>query len=429
MRTSAHSGTRWYVIACGLLLAQALVCATDVRILAQSKSWLTVYYPSWAMRPVGTSQYALPPWDIDWRGITHLVHFHVGVDAKTPPYFKAVTSRNDSIDIEFNGIANPGDGRWLRWQDSLITCAHRHKVKVVLSLDAVEPQNLNIVAADSGKAQLLVNSMVGYCERKGYDGVEIDWEGKGIVREDVSRLMRIFRRRLDLRKPAGLLLVSPGSGQNRLYDPSLDALIDQYNLQMYDYAYAWGGFLKRANVTWYISPLHRGDTPFGMEGQAYETRGPLQWIADGHSPSKIGVGIPTFGYIMKNQNKLFQPMKSDGDYGYATYGECLALMKNGGIEGWDSDRLEPFISGVAVRTEGNQWWKASGVRAGQQFFATYENPRSIREKIEWVKNNRLGGVMVYDLTMSWDPAGTWGGKNPLLYAIASDLFGVPTASQ
>lgn len=387
---------------------------------AQRLNWVTVYYPVWAMRPLGSAAWAIPPWEIDWTGITHVVHFNnTNVDS-TPPFYRPVRVASDSIDLEFLGITNPGNGQWVHWQDSLITIAHRHAVKVLLNLSALGgsgEKSLAYIAADSSRVHLLVSTMVGYARRKGYDGVEIDWEPPS-NRQDLSRLLRMFRRGLDELIPGGQLLLSPGSGQQNLYDPAVtNALVDQINLQLYDYAHAWGGAAVGANVTWYTSPLSPGKIPRGMEGAAWSTRGPLQWIAAGHREDKLGVGIPLFGYVLKNQNELFQPMASGGDYGYARYQDCLALLGNGGREGWDEERKVPYISGVALRTEGNTWWGQPGVSGGQKFFATYENPRSVREKVRWAQDHHLGGIMVYDLTMDWDGSKPKDQHDPLLSAI------------
>ncbi len=396
--------------------AVLLGCSTQ----AQGLKWLTVYYPVWAMRPLGSAAWAIPPWEIDWRGITHVVHFNnTNVDS-IPPFYRPVRVPADSIDLEFLGITNPGDGHWLHWQDSLISIAHRHGVKVLLNLSALGgsgEKSLAYIAADSGRVQMLVGAMVGYATRKRYDGVEIDWEPPS-NRQDLSRLIRMFRRGLDQQMPGGQLLLSPGSGQQNLYDPAVtNACVDQINLQLYDYPYAWGGSAVGSNVTWYTSPLLPGKVPAGMEGGAWSTRGPLQWAAAGHRKDKLGVGIPLFGYVLKNQNELFRPMPSGGDYGYARYQECITLLNNGGREGWDDERRVPYIQGQAVRTEGNTWWGQPGVNAGQKFFATYENPRSLREKVQWARDNDLGGVMAYDLTMDWDATKPPGQREPLLGAI------------
>src|SRR5713101_3479857 len=89
--------------------------------------WFTVYYPTWAMGDLGQANFIIPPNEVDWTGITHVVHFGNGNVSTTPPYFSPVTSANDSIEWSFNGIANPGCGPtcWRNWQDTLIRTAHR----------------------------------------------------------------------------------------------------------------------------------------------------------------------------------------------------------------------------------------------------------------------------------------------------------------
>lgn len=384
--------------------------------------WVTVYYPHWAMGALGAGPLALPPWEIDWTGITHVVHFFNGNVSTVPPYSTIVAGSNDSIDVEFCGITRPGGGpsTWIHWQDSLLTIAHRNGAKVLLTIQAVDPTNLNYVAADSARADTFATYIVGYMQRKGYDGLELDWEGWAsplAPAADVNRLVRRLRAALDTMTPHGLLAVAAMTTYGSLYWPSQDGMVDQYNLMCYDYAFAWNPEI-RSNSSWYVAPLHRGTgLPTGFEGMSYDTRGPLQWIAAGHDPAKVGVGIPTFGWVMKDVDGIMQAMKN-ANYGYAKYQQCIAMLDNGGSEGWDDERKVPYIAGTALRSEGGTGWREPGVLAGQKFFATYENPRSMQEKAIWVRENNLGGIMLYDLTTDLDPTKPFGERNPLVGAAA-----------
>jgi len=381
------------------------------------------------MGDLGQANFIIPPNEVDWTGITHVVHFGNGNVSTTPPYFSPVTSANDSIEWSFNGIANPGCGPtcWRNWQDTLIRTAHRRGTKVVITIQAVDPRNLNPVAEDSTRTDLFAQAVIAYCQRKGYDGIELDWEGwlaPITTSDNVNRLVRRLRVALNTMTPRGEFLMSPGGSQAALYYPSQDSLVDQFNFQMYDFAYAWYPTIN-SNAVWYISPLHRGTVPPTFQGEAYDTRGPEQWMTAGHDRPRLGILMPAYGWVMKNADSLFQPMLSGGDYGYAKYQDSQRLLTNGGSEGWDDERKVPYIRGTAIRTEGNMGWGQPGVQAGQRFFATFDNFRSIREKVVWAESVGIGGIGLYDLTMDLDPSLPFGQRNPLLNAALAALGNRP----
>ncbi len=409
-----------------VLIALLLSISTD-RASSQSK-WFTVYYPVWSMVPLGVTADALPPWEMDWRGITHVIHFFNknNVDTTTSPYFSPVTIANDSIDYEFYGIGNPGSGpsSWKKWQDSLITIAHRNNAKVFVNVQSVDAKFLNWVVADSIRTEAFVNGVVGYCERKKYDGVEINWEGwitPIAPKAQSSRLFRRFRSRLDQSSTVKVLSLAPVQGDWNVFDPTAANLIDQINIQLYAYAYAWYSPVSD-NASWYVSPLFRGTVPTGFDGLSWDTQGPIQWVNVGYNPAKLGLGGPTFGWILKGMDTLYQATKGGCNYGYAKYWDCLALLTNGGVEGWDDQRKVPYIKGTATLTIGPQFCASSGVVAGQKFWATYDNPRSIQEKVTWLKTKGYGGVMLFDMTMDLKSSLPINQRNPLKNAWADALM-------
>jgi hypothetical protein len=392
------------------------------------------------MGPLGATDAALPPWEIDWSGLTHVILFDNGNISQTPPYWayafgppplRPLDTESDSISVEFNGVASPGDGGgWPHYLDSLVTIAHRHGVKVLATIQAVNPLNLNYVAQDSSRAQVLIEAAVEWAERKHFDGIELDWEGWAAPLpepEIVNRFVRMLYHRVHRMKTdggaPGLITISAGSGQNDLYDPAQDYMVDQFNLQLYDYSYAWYGKLN-ANAAWYLAPLHRGAVDPTFEGEAYDTRGPLQWVDAGHDRKHLGMGVPLFGSILRNVDSLFQPMDWSGDYGLAHYQVIDDLKSIGGVEEWDDVRKVRSIRGTARRSNGREvYYQSDGVDAGQKFFATGENPRSLQEKINWMIRWGFGGIMTYDLAADLDPTQPIGSgkRNPLKHAVDAAL--------
>jgi GH18 family chitinase len=420
-----------------LLSGALLIMLLSIAAAGQNK-WFTTYYSTWSMLPLGSSNLALPPWEIDWTGLTHVVLFDNGNVTQHPPYWAYMfgsiptDSESDSVAVEFNGVAAPGTGKFTHYMDSLVAIAHRKGVKVVVTIQAVNPLNLNYVAADSARTQLFVNTVGSWAERKKFDGVELDWEGwasplppAAVVNRFVRMLYNRIHTMTTVGGAPGLIMISAGSGQQTLYDPAQDYMVDQFNLQLYDYAYAWYAKIG-SNASWYISPLHKGTVDPTFEGEAYDTRGPLQWVDAGHSPQRIGLGIPAFGYILRNVDGLFQPM-ANPDYGNAHYQVIEALKSNGGVEEWDDARKVRSIHGTALRNAGSVYYGSDGINAGQKFFATGENPQSLGEKIQWMNANNFGGVMTYEFVSDLDYTQSIvsGRRNPLQRSIATALGSPP----
>jgi hypothetical protein len=68
--------------------------------------------------------------------------------------------------------------------------------------------------------------MVAFVARHGYNGVGVDWEPSS-NRNDMSRLIRLFRERLVLVKPRGLLFLTANYYHFDLYSPALvNAMVD-----------------------------------------------------------------------------------------------------------------------------------------------------------------------------------------------------------
>jgi len=439
------------------ILIAILLALTVLTSTAHAGKWFTTYYAVWSYQAVGTAPNSCPPWEIDWNGLTHMVLFDNGNVTQNPPYWaymfagtgkpkngniqagRPTDTESDSTEIHYAGISNPGNGTWPKYLDSLVTIGHRNNVRMFITIQGVNPTNLNAIANDSAKAQVLVNTLVAWAERKKFDGVELDWEGWAVPLPPtpiVSRFVRLLYRRLQTMK-TGLggraqLLVAGGSNYWDKYDPEQDYMVDQYNLMMYDYTFAWDDAAAR-NGVWHISPLYhgyKGSSYMGLkwdfpswQGGSYEDRGPLQWAQKGHDIKKMGIGIPTYADVYigtKTFRSGFSQIMSNGPYKVYE-----GLKSIGGTKVWDDAQKVEHTYGRT--TAAYPWWWYQSIPANTDYYAVSETPASIAMKYEWIVKIGAGGVMTYDYCNDMNGAYPKGDKrrHPLNRAVGDAILGLP----
>ncbi len=402
-------------------------------IPAQSQ-WNTAYYATWNQTTLNGSSWngenlGEPPDQVDWTGITHVVHFGNGNVVSTPPYSLFAT---DTTEI----IYGP-DGGSVNYQKLLITTAHAHGVKVCLSIQAVDPSGLHVALASQATANVFCDWIISYAKIHGYDGVEIDWEGESPDPTLATRLILTLRTYLNkyYSPVRGLILLSPGLNDGTSYTPAAcDTAVDQYNIQTY--AMIWSP--NNTNHTWHVCPVYPGTAPSGEDDQGLDgltdgsTGDVQQWITDGHDPSKVGLLLNTFGYFFLGADGLFQSWSQcighNGSQTVTQNSMLTGLLTVGGTMTWDAVRQGSYISGTATAAYGSSEY--GGVAKGQKFFAPLATPQWIQAVVQYYRTKKfggksLGGLSLYSLTEDFDPTKPAGqGRNYIHDALRDALGGV-----
>jgi chitinase len=231
-----------------------------------------------------------------------------------------------------------------------------------------------------------------------FDGIDIDWEfpvSGGMEgnakrpedRENFTLMLAELRRQLD----------AQGSADRRHYEIAIAAsanpraianleiarivpLLDFISVMTYDYH-------AGSRVTGFNSPLYasRGDpTP------AFNIDASMRAFREAGVPAgKLLVGIPFYGRgyggVGSVNDGLFQPASGSpqgwrgGDGDWRTLSQTR-LKDPRYAQRWDSAARVPWL-----------YDSTSGT------WVTYDDPRSIREKVRYVREQRLGGVMIWEL--------------------------------
>jgi chitinase len=209
-----------------------------------------------------------------------------------------------------------------------------------------------------------------------FDGFDLDWEFPAAAdTANYLALAQEFRRQLDALRPGLRLSVAwaPGLGRYQGLDfKAVAAFVDQINLMNYDYNGPW------SHTTGMIAPLYPidGDPLQGNNVaatiDAYEQAGV--------PPSKMLLGIPFYAYgwsgVADVNHGLFQP-------GQPIQGEHFYSYIRS---------IEPQCKLYRDPRSQTPWLYAN------KTFWTFDDPDSIRAKVAYAGQHRLGGVMVWELS-------------------------------
>jgi chitinase len=396
--------------------------------------WLTAYYPVWSLGiSNGGMPNPMPPQEMNWNGITHLVHFGIGPQQTEPYWSPAVRNRqgiDDSLNLVWAAGWLNGPGR-LNMIDSLRKYATLNGTKLLLSCGGIwgeQARNMDFITIDSVRTQKFVDAVCGFAWRHGYDGVEIDYEPPQ-SREQMSRLTRIMRRALGHWTPRGILITAVANGTEESYDTALIDSIDQYNFMMYDMHFVNSGISSNGSpedVVGFNAPLFPADNTLypelsywgynynGRRGGIGAATSPRKFIRMGFPPEKVGAGLPFYGYIYPG--RLRPNQRRNGAWPqYVSQVDCRTALRVGGERYWEPQARVPWIAGVATTKIG---WM---VKPGDEFYITYDDSASLVEKIRWAKSLNLGGIMVYELWTGWLSDEPQGKQDQLFRSVVEEL--------
>jgi hypothetical protein len=130
------------------------------------------------------------------------------------------------------------------------------------------------------------------------------------------------------------------------------------------------------------------------------------FISNGMSPRKLGIGIPFYGYVWTGTN-ITQPRQSWTNAPTVTqlaYSAIMADYYQSNLYHWDTNTQSAFL-GITNSNPANN------------IFLSYDDQRTCQAKINYVRNHNLGGVIIWELAQ-----GHQGGQSdPLMQALKQAL--------
>lgn len=270
-------------------------------------------------------------------------------------------------------------------------------LKILLSVGGAGNDNgFSEMVINHASRKIFIKSIKNLLRNYTLDGIDLDWEfpalhkvqGGGRERQHFSQLLREIRMEFIREKRAYILTIAAAAPQiivDVSYDiDQLNQYVDFVNVMTYDYHY----YTKYTPFTGFNSPLY----PRASEQLYLATLNinytVQMYLSKGLDPSKIVVGIPTYGHtftlVNQNNHGVSSPASgfgSLGALGYINYPQVCTFIANSSS---DTTIQQDGEAKVPYLYNHKEW-------------VSFETPQSVMEKAQFIKQNNLRGAMIYSL--------------------------------
>lgn len=298
------------------------------------------------------------------------------------------------------------------------------KLKTLLAIGgwSFGTQKFKDMSATRYSRQTFIYSAIPFLRARHFDGLDVDWEYPkgGDDKKNFVLLLKELREAFEaeaqeVKKPRLLLSAAVPVGPDNVrggYDvPAVAGYLDFINLMAYDFHGKW------ERETGHNAPLHAPSSDSEWRKQLSVSAAADLWTRLGAPKEKLIIGMPTYGRtftISGPKNTVNSPASGGGkageytkEAGFLAYYEICEMLRNGAAYIWDDEMKVPYA------IHGDQW-------------VGFDDEKSIRYKMKWLKEQGYGGAMVWTVDMD-DFTGTICGNNvkyPLIGAIREELRGI-----
>lgn len=258
-------------------------------------------------------------------------------------------------------------------------------------------KNFSAAAATAQSRQVFVDSCVDFMNTYGFDGIDIDWEypvsgglyeGTAADKQNYTLLLAAFKDKLATQTAIDgehhPLTIAATAGPTTI--PNMDAkniggIIDWMNLMSYDFHGSWDP------ITGHNAPMKVGskDTARGFS----ITDSVDSYLNAGFPSQKLVLGLPLYGRGWENvsitQNGLYQNATNASvgtwEKGVFDYTDIKNNYLPTMTRYWDSEAQVPYLYDPA-----------------RKLWISYDDPESIKIKVDYIKSKNLGGAMLWELS-------------------------------
>ncbi|RVE46554.1 hypothetical protein evm_008789 [Chilo suppressalis] len=390
-----------------VLLLVALLSALSA--VYASKKVVICYYGTWAVNRPGLGKFGVE--DINPYLCTHIIYAFAGIDTNG-----TVIPLDVELDINMGNYRNFTDLK-----------KKNPKLKPMLAVGgwAEGSAKYSEMAADPAKRQNFIQSALDIIFEYDFEGFDLDWEypnrrdtvhGVDDI-ENFSQLVKEMREEFD---EYGLILTAAVSSFEASASQSYNvSAISQYlhyvNLMTYDMYGPW------ETLTGHNAGLHKGDFDGSTPREQLFTADVAveYWLREGCPPEKLALGVPFYGHSFKFQSETNSNVRAPsngagiagpytGEAGFVGYNEFCAMLKSDPSWSIRKDHLAK----VPYAVKGLDW-------------VSYDNPRSIRDKVKYALKKKLAGIMIWSIETDDFHNVCGGGAYTLLKVINNALYKKP----
>lgn len=297
------------------------------------------------------------------------------------------------------------------------------KLKVLLAVGgwAFGSEPFRALTSNSFRMNGFIYDAIEFLRRHNFDGLDIDWEyprgpdDRAAFVSLIKELRVAFEGESKSAENAKLLLTAavPASFEAIAagYDvPELSKYLDYINVMTYDFHGQW------ENQVGHNSPLFPLNSASNFQKKLTVDYSAKEWIRQGAPLEKLIIGMPVYGrtFTLTDAEKFDigaevvgggKSGRYTGEEGFLSYYEiCDFLHEPNTTLVWDNEQQVPFAY------HNDQW-------------VGFDDERSLRTKVDWLKTEGFGGIMVWSVDLD-DFRGYCGtGKFPLLKSMTKELEG------
>jgi len=335
----------------------------------------------------GYDQDMMPASEIDFASVTHLIHF------------AAIPRPDGTLDTETDGLTTDHSA-------AVVAAAHTAGRKVLVTLGGADSGPAFREALRAERRATFVANAVALVVERGYDGLDLDMEPiePGDF-ADYSAFVREVRAALNT-AGSGLLLTAAVQQDARDVLLQVADALDQINIMTYNLSGPWPGW-----VTWHDAPLFDGGRTFDSTGEPLPSADAIvhDFLAAGLPAGRLGIGIISEVAVWHGASGPGQSI--DGvSLEYRSYRDVLGTL-------WAPERAR-FDAGPAAA-----YLSVDLPGTANDLFVSYEDEAACARKMDYVRTNGLGGVILWDVADAYLPDGPPGARNPLLGALGSAAAG------
>ncbi|MET2985531.1 glycoside hydrolase family 18 protein [Aureibaculum conchae] len=250
-------------------------------------------------------------------------------------------------------------------------------------------KNFSDAALTEQSREVFANSAIAFMQRHNIDGIDLDWEYPGQIgdnntfrsedKENFTAILKLIREKLEAIRPnTYLLTIATGANQKYLDHTNMaeaHQYLDFINIMTYDY-FTGGGSKTGHHSNLFASSFNSNGI---SSAKAVE-----QHVNAGIPIEKLVLGVPFYGRWWKGANDenngLYQDSSGErGGYSFKEIEEKY-INTNGFETFWDDSAKAPYL------------WNAT-----EKQFVTYEDAKSLKHKIDYIKDNKMGGIMFWQL--------------------------------